>query len=297
MKSDFRSWSEVRIFLAVVRNGSTLAASQKLGIAQPTVARRVEALEQETGLTLFERDTRGFRPTEAARNLYPLAEEIEAAVKKFAAKTIGLTDRQPIRITAPGTFSDRAMDILSEFIALHPGTAFEFIPSVKTLNLIEGEADIAVRIAKREPDANLICRTISTARWALFGGHSYAEIFGLPSSPSKLKGHRFVTFKHDDVPEYLHNWLLRFVSPDQIVASFNEVELMQASVRAGHGLGLLNLRLAGPDAGLVQCFDQIEELSRSNMLLIAPEAYRRPEIKAFAKFFAPRYAKLLKSPK
>ena len=56
MKSDFRDWSDVRVFLAVVRAGSTLAASKSLGMAQPTVARRIEALEHALGLVLFERD-------------------------------------------------------------------------------------------------------------------------------------------------------------------------------------------------------------------------------------------------
>jgi len=76
--------------------------------------------------------------------------------------------------------------------------------------------------------------------------------------------------------------------------SFSEPELMRASIRAGHGLGLVNLRLAAADKTLIRCFGDIEELSRSNMMLIAPDAYRRPEVKAFTKFFAPRYAATFK---
>jgi DNA-binding transcriptional LysR family regulator len=160
------------------------------------------------------------------------------------------------------------------------------------VNLIEGEADIAIRITKSEPGENLICRKISTARWALFGGQTYAKKFGLPKSPDDFQGHSFVTFEHKDIPDYERSWLLRHVSPDQIIMSFSEPELLQASIRAGHGLGLVNVRLAKADDALVRCFDPIEELSRSNLMLISPEAYRRPEVKAFTKFFAPRYAAL-----
>jgi DNA-binding transcriptional LysR family regulator len=295
MKNEFQSWSDVRVFLAVVRAGSTLAASRRLGIAQPTVARRVEAFENETGLTLFERDTRGFKPTEDARNLVKLAEAIEEAAENFAAKTRELTQRRPIRITAPGQFSDRVMDIFSEFTTLHPDVAFEFIGSVKVLNLLEGEADIALRVTKSEPEETLICRKISTAKWTLFGGKSYAERFGLPKSLDDLEGHRFVTFQHEDVPDHLHKWLMRHVSPDQIIMSFSEFELARASIRAGQGLGLVNLRMAQNDGGLIRCFGDIEELSMSNLMLVAPEAYRRPEVKAFTKFFAPRYAAILNS--
>ena len=83
MQSDFRDWSDVRVFLAVVRAGSTLAASKGLGMAQPTVARRIEALEHALGLVLFERDTRGFQPTAEAQALIEAAHSVEAATTDF----------------------------------------------------------------------------------------------------------------------------------------------------------------------------------------------------------------------
>jgi DNA-binding transcriptional LysR family regulator len=279
----------------VVREGSTLAASRKLGVAQPTVARRIEVLESEIGLTLFERDTRGFKPTEDARCLFPMAEVIENAMSDFATKANELTVLRPIRITAySGNFSPRVTEIFSDFSALNPNISFEFLPNLDVLDLAGGEADIALRVATNEPDKNLICRKISTARWSLYGARSYAERCGLPDSPNNLRGHCFVTFVRDDVPAALHNWLLRHVSQDQIIMSFGEPDLMHAAIKSGHGLGLMNVKLAETDDTLIRCFDAIEELSRPHLMLIAPEAYRRPEVKAFTKFFAPRYAAIFK---
>jgi len=289
MKSEFRNWSDVRVFLAVIREGSTLAASRKLDLAQPTVARRVDALEARTGLALFDRDTRGFRPTQAARDLLPLAEAIEKAAGDFAAIARELTAPRIIRVTMPGAFADRVMDIIGEFTAANPEIEFEFIPSVKVLNLFEGEADIALRLTRTEPDENLICRKIRTAKWTLFGSQAYADEFGLPDTPDDLRGHRFVTFEHADVPDHLHRWLAQRVEPEQIVSSFRDVDLMQAAIRAGQGLGLASLRQAQFDSALIRCFDDIEELSSSHLILIAPDAYRRPEVKTFTRFFAPRY--------
>jgi DNA-binding transcriptional LysR family regulator len=295
MKNWFRNWSDVRVFLMVVREGSTLAASHKLGIAQPTVARRIEALENEVGLTLFERDTRGFKPTEEARRLYPLAEAIENAVFDFATESTVMKAVRPIRITAySANFSPRMTEILNDFSATKPNVKFELLPSTKVLDLLGGEADIALRLTRSEPDKDLICRKISTARWSLFGGRSYANKYGLPDSPHNLKGHRFVTYEPDDVPTAFHSWLVRHVSPDQIVMSFNEIDLMHAAIRSGRGLGISNLKLVETDETLIRCFDEIEELSVPQLMLIAPEAYRRPEVKAFTKFFAPRNAAIFK---
>lgn len=63
------NWSDISVFLTVCREGSTLAASKQLGVSQPTVARRIDALEHQLGLTLFERDTHGFKPTLTAKGL------------------------------------------------------------------------------------------------------------------------------------------------------------------------------------------------------------------------------------
>jgi DNA-binding transcriptional LysR family regulator len=290
MKSAFGSWSDVRVFLAVVREGSTLAASRKLGLAQPTVARRIDVLEHELGLVLFQRDTQGFKPNADARALLPLAETIERAAFEFGSTALGLARPKPVRVTAPGAFSETTAALFSEFSARYPNVDFEFLPGVKPLDLMAGEADIAFRIVAKPPDDRLICRRISMARWALFGSPDYANRFGLPGSVGELAGHRFVSFRHDDVPPVLHDWLLRHVARDQIAGTYSEIDLMLASVRAGHGLGLINLRMAEGDSKLIRCFEDIAELARPNLMLIAPEAYKRPEVRAFTSFFAPRYA-------
>ena len=171
MNSGFRNWSDLRVFLAVVREGSTLAASHKLGMAQPTVARRIDALEHTTGLVLFERSTKGFTLTQNGRELIPVAEAVEQAANAFAHKATDLARTRPIRITAyAGNFSDRMINIVNQFSSENPGTSFEFIPSVKSLDLVAGEADVALRLARSEPDPRLISRKISDARWSLFGG-------------------------------------------------------------------------------------------------------------------------------
>ncbi|WP_348774914.1 LysR family transcriptional regulator [Ruegeria atlantica] len=295
MKNGFRNWSDIRVFLSVFREGSTLAASRKLKVSQPTVARRIDVLERETGLTLFERGTHGFKPTPEAFRLVPLAEAIENSVLEFADCAKELTSTQPIRITAySANFSARMIEIVNEFSADNQDVAFEFLSSVRALDLMAGEADIALRLARTDPDPDLICRKISTARWSLFGCRNYADKFGLPGSTNDLAGHQFVTFQRDDVPNVFHEWLTNHAEPDQIVMSFTELELMHAAIRSGQGLGISNVKLVETDMSFIRCFDEIPELAVPHLMLISPEAYRRPEVRAFVKFFAPRYAAIYK---
>ena len=187
------------------------------------------------------------------------------------------------------------MGIFSEFSAKNPDVDFEFVHSIKVLDLAAGDADIAIRLTKDEPDENLICRRIRAAKWAIFGSRPYADEFGLPTSDADLKGHRFVTFQNANVPDYLHQWLAQRVDPKQIIASYQDADLMKAAVRSGQGLGLVNLRVAQHDNALIRCSGVIEEVTRQHLMLVSPEAYRRPEVRTFTSFFAPRYAATFKN--
>ena len=112
-----------------------------------------------------------------------------------------------------------------------------------------------------------------------------------------MRGHSFLTYERDGIAYSHHQWLLQHVLPEQIVMSFSETALMDAAIRSGHGLGIMNVRLAEPDekAGtIIRCFGPPEELSSQHLMLLSPDAYRRPEVKKFTKFFAPRYAAIFR---
>jgi DNA-binding transcriptional LysR family regulator len=72
-------WSDLRHFLAIARSGSTLAAARSLRVSQPTVVRRIAALEEALGLSLFDRRPSGYRLTEAGLTLVERSERVEAA--------------------------------------------------------------------------------------------------------------------------------------------------------------------------------------------------------------------------
>lgn len=292
MKNALEDWSGIRIFLSVVRRGSTLAAARDLGMSQPTVARRIDALEHALGLTLFERDTRGFRPTQAAKRLVPRAEAMEAAAQGLdaAAGTERRTQSVPIRITAPRlNFSPLFSAILAEFTAAHPGVRFELISSYDLLDLAAGEADIAIRIAKRIVDERLICTKLTDVKSSLYASRDYARAHGLPASPEAFAGHSFVIYDPTPGSMLLNHWLLDRISPDQIVSRSGEAESVNAAIVAGFGIGPIPTSLAVDYPSLVRCMEPPEGTTVSSWLVISPDAYRRSEVRTFAKFFAPRF--------
>lgn len=262
-------------------------------MAQPTVARRIDVLEHELGLTLFRRDTRGFTLTEQGETIMAAAEVMETAAATIDQTAQSVRQTLSIRITA---FSESVIadvtNILSEFSFKNPNVTFEFLPSLDVLDLTKGEADVGLRISPLEPDPALIAYPVSTAQFAVYAAPSYIERRGKPDSIEQLKQHDILTYRRDGKSNLTHDWVLSHVGQDAIKASFTELLLLDLAIRSGRGVGIKNVRQSRPEVAngtLVQCFEPPKELQAQHQIVFSPDAYRRPEVRAFAKFFVPRY--------
>jgi len=60
-------WNDIRVFLAVAEHGTTLGASRELAVSQSTVSRRIAAMEEATGLHLFDKRRTGYALTQTGR--------------------------------------------------------------------------------------------------------------------------------------------------------------------------------------------------------------------------------------
>ena len=292
MKSDFRDWSDVRVFLAVVRAGSSLAASKDLGMAQPTVARRIEALEHALGLVLFERGTRGFQPTSEAQALIQEAQSLEGAAQDFSEKARRLIagKSRTIRITAiKDAFNHRLTTVIEAFISTHGDVQFELMPNDERLDIAAGEADVALRIAHKIDEPTLICRKIRDIGISLFASKGYAAKHPLPSTETEFDGHKFAVHEGQLASNIANRWLLARIEPGQIAMSCGHPRAMEAAVLMGAGIGPLPTSFGRNNDSVIKCLELPPETAISVWLLVNPVAYRRPEVKAFAAFFVPRY--------
>ena len=298
MKSDSFNWSDIRVFLAVYRSGSTLRASKSLGLAQPTVARRIEALEHASGLTLFLRDTRGVKPTAHALALLPQAEAVEAAIGDFTQCTTRQSSQsaQAIRITAvPEVFSPNFSAIIADFKDRHPDVRFDFIATPNTLDIGKGEADVAIRYSNSIEDPNVICRKMSYAEITLYAHESYIAKRGLPQSEEDLVNHDIVSFPTALVR--FEEWLRARIPAERFIMPCDTYNGLQAAIFGGFGIGPLGCGIGDTTPGLRRCIPPPEGLGATTWLLTSPEAHKRPEVQLFTKFFAPRYTDFIKRQK
>jgi DNA-binding transcriptional LysR family regulator len=143
-------WDDVRVFLAVARQGSMRAAGRALRLSQPTIARRLAAFETSIGgPSLFDRLPEGLRLSAAGEELVPAAESVEEAMltlerrRSAASPELSGTVRVSTGECAAG-FLARCLSG-SATMALPSGITLELVDGRQSANLARREADMALR--------------------------------------------------------------------------------------------------------------------------------------------------------
>ncbi|MDR4305938.1 LysR family transcriptional regulator [Chelatococcus sambhunathii] len=142
-------WSDVRIFLAVARAGTLGAAARALRLSHPTVGRRLKALEEATGHTLFQRTAEGFIPTEEGAAVIALAEQMEDGALAIERRLAGQEQelRGTLRISSADWFGAYVLPpIVKEYAEAYPHVDVEILTGTRLFSLAQREADIAFRI-------------------------------------------------------------------------------------------------------------------------------------------------------
>jgi DNA-binding transcriptional LysR family regulator len=173
-------WDDVRLFLALCRARTVASAASTLGVDASTASRRLATLEEELGAALFDRNREGITATEAAENLMPVAEEIEAGMMRFANAAQGLEREASglVRVAcAPDVAVVLLLPLFKELLARHPALRIEVEESTTPLDLTRREADLAVRVV-RPVRGDLVVTRLMQARWVLAASPELAASVG-----------------------------------------------------------------------------------------------------------------------
>lgn len=235
------AWDDLRYFLAVARAGTFSAAARVLRVAQPTVGRRIEALEQRLGARLFERTPRGLVPTATGQRIRESVESMEAAALGIERSAIGVDDglRGSVRITASEWLAVRVLPAaLAPVLESNPGLACELVADARHLNLARREADLALR-PRPFDQATVYQRRVGRIELALYGAPGATFTPGCP-----------MIAMADDVGDIARSWLATHAKHARIVARTNGREPMARLAAAGVGIACLPRVLGDTTPGL-----------------------------------------------
>lgn len=173
-------WDHVRVFLAIARAGQLAGAGARLGLDVSTVSRRLDRLERELGVHLFDRTKDGTAITAAAEAILPAAEEMERALARFttAANAIETTAEGVVRLTCiPGVADAFVAPLLARFHERFPRVVVHLDASVGYADLTRREADLALR-ALRPQAGDLVAVKVVTTRSVPMTSPEYARALG-----------------------------------------------------------------------------------------------------------------------
>jgi DNA-binding transcriptional LysR family regulator len=242
-------WEWYRSFLGVLTEGSLSGAARALDVTQPTIGRHIAALEQALDLVLFTRSPSGLLPTDAAQALRSHAQAMEhtAAALLRAAASEGEGVRGVVRVTASEAIGVEVLPpVLARLRAEHPLLKVELVLSNRVQDLLQREADIAVRMTPPSQD-QLIARAVGTIEIGLHASLDYVGRCGLPQQLDALGGHTLIGY--DVETPFIRSVARRMpaLSRDQFSLRADSDLAQMAMVRSGAGIGFYQVPLARRD--------------------------------------------------
>lgn len=285
------NWNDVRVFLAVADNGSTLAAASVIGMNQTTVARRIKALEDALKVELFEKDNRGYKLTAQGLALLDDMKGMRSAALSVlnSAEQLNRDDQQIIRFSGnPEAMQRFGIGLVSAFRARNPDIRFELQIDIAWDNnqpLLETDkSDLALRPIDEISGDTLVAKKVATFPLAVYCSRDYQKIYGTPRTLEEVTAHKFLVYS-EDVAQVMNavRWLNDQLEPSQMLYQVNAVSSMAAALQTGEALGLLPCVTGDATPNLVKCFGD-NELQHALWLIASRDSYSRPPVRKFMAF-------------
>lgn len=241
-------WSDLRIFLAIAREGTLGAAARKIGQTQPTMGRRLRALETSLGQTLFQRTLDGFVLTDEGTAVLRHAERIEDEALALERQMSGAKNELDglLRLSSSDWFGTVMLSpVIAAFGKRHPAVTVELLTDARLYSLPRREADLVFRI-KPFSEPEVISRKLLHIPYALYGKKG-----SKPPRAGEGSGARVVTMNAEfaDMPDAV--WLKRMLPHAEVASRSNNRQVQAELCARGGGFAVLPRPLGDSDRRLV----------------------------------------------
>ncbi len=182
-----------RYFTRVAETGSFTAVAKEFSVGQPHISKSIQAMENELGVKLFNRSTRGLHLTEEGEAAYSqsllLLENYEELLntQRESRKARGL-----VKLSVPMNLGVlKIIPCLEDFLKDNPDIVVDLRMSDAFSDLIDEGIDLAIRAGKIN-DSRLVIKPMGELQRYLVASKKYLNRYGRPTSPADLKHHHCI---------------------------------------------------------------------------------------------------------
>ncbi|MBD8569235.1 MULTISPECIES: LysR family transcriptional regulator [Pseudomonas syringae group] len=278
------SHSDLSLVLALVRGRTLARAAELLNVDISTAFRSIKRLEAALGIALFEKNRRGYIPTDTAS---AMAEQAERAELALNAARIALQQGEnvvsgTVRLTCTdAVLHNLLLPALARFMPNYPALTLELATSNSFANLSRRDADIALRLTNTPPE-HLVGRRIGTAEYVICGGPGFRD--ALETSPSSVPW----ISPDDSMPDHTsviwRNQAFPDVVPRYRCSSMSAVSQL---VTAGLGVAALTDFTARRLSGVEKLSAPLEGCSTDLWLLTRPDCRALRSVQTLLEELAP----------
>lgn len=275
MYTQSMQWDDLHTFLEIARQGSLSGAARALKLTQPTVGRRLAAMEDAMGAKLLQRTPDGFVLTPIGESVLANAERMEQEALAAERLIFGgdVKMEGDVRVTTVDTLASRI--VTPALIALqkkHPQISVELAPATQSLSLSRREADIAIRVAPFTGN-QIVARKVGSIALNFFARPEYL-------SEADLKAPRLISVMEDQahLPEAV--WTEKQFPNGKIKLRSNSREVQYWAALMGGGIALLPRFRADTDDRLVRVLPEAPDLRRDVWLGVHSDMRQTPRIRA-----------------
>jgi len=276
-------WTEIKTAYQVARSGTISAAAEALGVHRATVLRHIDLLEKEFGEKLFQRNARGYVPTEAGLDLMRVAQATDEQFSQLLGRTRGRSAELSgeFIVTSLSMVAPALLPALKQFQENHPKIIVRYLTSDKLFKLEYGEAHIAVRTGPKPDQPDNVVQPFMTHRMGMFAHKDYVAKYGIPTDETEFSKHTFIGLDDQNSKPAFHHWMLKHVPAENVVFRYNDSLVGLQAVLNGVGIAFMLTHQASSYPDLVQVFESKPDWDIEHWLVTHGSLHRSPKVQAF----------------
>lgn len=233
-------WDDLRVFLAVARAGNLTAAARTSGQTQPTMGRRLRALEDALRTKLFQRNADGFILTDEGAGILACVERMEVEALAVERVIAGQEEELAgmLRVSTSEWFGNRVLSpVLARFTQRHPRVVVELLTETRLLSLARREADLVFRF-RRFDEGEVVQRKVAHVDFGAYASAEYLVRLGVPQRGGGA-GHALITMDEAFATLADVAWLRRMLPGASLASRSNSRDVQASLCAAGGGVAVL----------------------------------------------------------